>query len=831
MSIDACLQSAVAGKELTQEEARRLKQTYDEFVAANADRPTSAPSVAKQLLSELLHAEAAEKKRRLALTIKATKGLERDFATFAKTSGKDDVGEAALQVLENFNSAGYTGIANNMKAIVGMAQTRLEGLLYEFRRGAVMGDKGRHNLARLDNVVREAFGEGTGDAAAKNLARAWADTAEWLRIRFNDAGGTIGKLENWGMPQFHDAAALLKTGRDGWKAAIMPRLDTSRMVDPMTGRRLAPSQLDTALNHVYDSITMGGWNTREASRRAGTGGVSSRRADHRFLVFRNADDWLAYQKDFGNGDAFQAMMGHINGMARDIAIMEKLGPSPNGTIEWMRQTIEKEGAAGTVGKAARLGGRTGTAARNYAAGKAGKLTRMWESINGDLDTPEREGWAMSMGAARQVTAFTSLGSAVISSVGDVGTQMITRAFNGLPVANVMGDITKAMTTAGRREAVGAGMVLDEAMHVLHTQARMVGDISGPEITRYITDRVLTISGLTPWTRAGRHSFGLSFMREFAEQADKAFDGLHPLMQDTMRRAGIGPEEWNVIRSAPLHGDIDGGRILRPKEIDAIDPALAERYLAMVHSETEHAVPTGSHRSHTFLVHGRPGTFWGEVSRNFAQFKGFAAHFAIMHGMRVHMLLASQDKAMRARGAAYAGGLLISTTLLGALAWQLKSLSNGRDPRRMDDAEFWGAALLQGGGLGIMGDFLFADVNRFGGGLGAMLAGPLGAKMSELRNFAVGNALEGATGEDAKFGREAVKFGASLVPGGSIWYLRLAYQRMVVDQLQWLADPEANKAFKRRQQWWTRSTGQEFFWEPGKAAPTRGPDFGPMLGSP
>ena len=59
----------------------------------------------------------------------------------------------------------------------------------------------------------------------------------------------------------------------------------------------------------------------------------------------------------------------------------------------------------------------------------------------------------------------------------------------------------------------------------------------------------------------------------------------------------------------------------------------------------------------------------------------------------------------------------------------------------------------------------------------------------------------------------------------MWYWRLAYERVVLDQLQYLVDPKANKAFKAKQQWWKRETGQEFFWEPGQTAPQRGPDFG------
>ena len=42
---------------------------------------------------------------------------------------------------------------------------------------------------------------------------------------------------------------------------------------------------------------------------------------------------------------------------------------------------------------------------------------------------------------------------------------------------------------------------------------------------------------------------------------------------------------------------------------------------------------------------------------------------------------------------------------------------------MTSPEFWGAALLQGGGLGIFGDFMVSSVSRGGRGIEETVAGP------------------------------------------------------------------------------------------------------------
>ena len=71
-------------------------------------------------------------------------------------------------------------------------------------------------------------------------------------------------------------------------------------------------------------------------------------------------------------------------------------------------------------------------------------------------------------------------------------------------------------------------------------------------------------------------------------------------------------------------------------------------------------------------------------------------------------------------------MLANLQQLGYLSMTLKELAKGRTPREPDDAASYGklvaAAMVQGGGLGIYGDFLFGEANRVGGGMIASLAG-------------------------------------------------------------------------------------------------------------
>lgn len=838
MSIDHCLSNAVAGGELSRDSAERLKRQYEAFRETYANGgPANAGAQAKADLAESLSAEAATARRRAKLALKNAREIDADLKSYRTPGGRADIAAAALLKLEHFGEAVFSSVAGRRAAIVGMAHARMEELLHHFRRGKVLGDKDRWNAADLDNVRREAFGVDTGDAQARAFANAWMGTAEWLRKRFNAAGGDIGKLDNWGLPQHHDARALRNTGLAPWKEFIAPRLDPARMKHPLTGKPVAPRELDAVLDEIWLSITTDGWAKRQPSRQPfGRGALAKQRAEHRFLVFKDPDAWLEYQQGFGGGgDIFAIMMEHINGMAKDIAAMEVLGPNPGGTVELMKQMIAKEAAAIAAGQPGRLGDVKPDRALDKARKVSDRIDAVWGSISGSLETPVDSRWANGFAAARSLITASVLGAAAISSLSDAGTSIIARSYAGLPSHHAVKEIVKGFSTASRREAVQAGLILDSAMNVFHQQARYVGTLSGPEWASWLADRVLTWSGLSPWTQAARHAFGLAFQVELANHVGKRLDDMPKALADTLRRHGFDDRKWDMMRKAPLHAGNGETKMLRPGEIaERIDERLAERYLEMVQAETEYAVPNGSHRSRTVLLdQNQPGTLTGEIVRSFAQFKSFGAVFAILHGGRIAAELAADKAAGRNRivghGAKYAGALLISTTVFGAISLQLKSLAAGRDPRDVTDPVFWGAALLQGGGLGIYGDFMFSNINRYGGGLGSTIGGPLAQRIGDFWNLTAGNAVQLASGEKTNFGRELVKFARGNMPGGNIWYLRLAFERWALDQAQYLADPEANAAFKRQQRFFEREFGQGYWWRPGEALPARAPDIGGMAG--
>ncbi len=226
----------------------------------------------------------------------------------------------------------------------------MRAVLHEFRKG-FLGDLRRDApriRARLENMVREAFGEDSGDAQAKALAAAWGAAAERLRQRYNEAGGNIGKLDRYGLPQTHNREAILKLGQQKWVDYLMRDgvLDRERMVSRQ-GHQLTDGELREVLGEVWETITTDGWFNREPTYQAYGKGKLAQQLDehHRWLHFKNADEWLSYQKQFGEGDHYTTMTHHVAKMARDIATMEILGPNPEGMRNYLKQLVTKYAGA------------------------------------------------------------------------------------------------------------------------------------------------------------------------------------------------------------------------------------------------------------------------------------------------------------------------------------------------------------------------------------------------------------------------------------------------------------------------------------------------------
>lgn len=823
MTLNNCINRAVNDGQMTPAQAQRILAQYNNAFAAfqNSMGYTQAQIQAANAVLSAAKIAAAQKRRVMQLQAAATQSQLARMAAHKNIRGQASPGDYLQDMISNKRGIGGSTIVGKYEAVRRSFRREMTQGIQAFKANLVGM---RRNKDTLRNTVAELFGETTNDPHAKAIAQAFAATAEKARTRANAAGMHIGKLAKWGLPQAHDTRKIRKVGYAEWRDFIVPRLDLDEMGRVFNnGVPFTPQTVDALVKDAYEAIRTDGYSRRGPSANFGQS-MANRRADHRFFTFKDSAAWTEYADRFGSGrDAFRVMMGHLDSMANDIALMEELGPNP------------AHGFAFLIDAAKQMAARSqDPGALDKVTGKAKLAQNMMDLYSGKTNIPDNRRIAMGAAALRNYLTAAHLGSAILSSTTDFNTQRLAASFAGMASSGPFRKLIRLATSRQMREiANDAGLIFENAVDVGNAAARYELENMHVEAAARLADFTIRASGLGHLTEIQRQAFGLEFMNTAAKSwHGKTFSNLPAKTQRMFKSYGINEIDWALIQTAQIYTAPNGLKLLRSQEIEAVaGQAIADRYMEAVSSLTDFAIPTTDLYGKALVTGGtKPGSIAGEFIRFGLQFKAFPVTLMVTQFSRI---AAEAFQGRAGTAFSYAAGLVVGNTILGALAMQLKETAKGRDPKDMTTPEFWIAALLQGGGLGIFGDFLVADVNRFGNSFGQTLTGPGVAFADDFIRLTAGNIRQAALGQDTDIGKELVEMLRQYTPGGSLWYLRAAFEREVLDQLQAVVDPDARDAFRNKERN-ARKQGTSYFYGPGSSAITgrgsiRAPDLGNAFG--
>lgn len=224
-----------------------------------------------------------------------------------------------------------------------------------------------------------------------------------------------------------------------------------------------------------------------------------------------------------------------------------------------------------------------------------------------------------------------------------------------------------------------------------------------------------------------------------------------------------------------------------------------------------AIPTPGAKERALMNQGLPrGTVMGEAIRSIMQLKGFPITY-ITKG------LSRQYYGKQAAGKSGALGIvqmMIGTTIMGYLAMSAKDILRGKEPREVFSKDTYinpktlQAAFLQGGGAGILGDYIFGEFNRFGQSFSQTLLGPtFGAVDDIARMFA-----KFRDGDEVA--ADAVRFGMRNTPYINLFYTKTAMDYLFLYGLTEHMNPGYLRRMERRVE---QDQGQEFYFPPSRYA--------------
>jgi len=425
------------------------------------------------------------------------------------------------------------------------------------------------NQQGVESVVRAIFGEKTGVPEADAGATEWQTVTSALRDRFNRAGGDVGELDDWGMPHHHSQSKVALAGRDQWVQDILPHLDREHYFNP-DGTRMTDPQLNDFLKEAWTTIATGGANKLEPGTFAGGGARANRGNASRQIHFKDADAYMDYQTKYGDKSLYEVLVGHIEGISKDIALTEVFGPNPDQTFRLFRDEAVRDAKLADPTKIDKIDSRSINTENlyNVVAGKTQPVASRWLATTFDT----LRNWLIA----------SRLGSSIITSFSDEATLHLTARLNHLPEMQLIRNQLATFNPANRMEermAMLAGLALNTLKSTLN---RFGQNGLGKSFSSKLANSVMRVSGLNAITDARKRGFGVTMMGAIGG-VTKEHGSLADLDKHDHRMLlskGISEDDFQVWKKAEQE-DWGGGNdtMLTPESIYRIPDAEIDKVIA------------------------------------------------------------------------------------------------------------------------------------------------------------------------------------------------------------------------------------------------------------
>jgi len=328
--------------------------------------------------------------------------------------------------------------------------------------------------------------------------------------------------------------------------------------------------------------------------------------------------------------------------------------------------------------------------------------------------------------------------------------------------------------------------------------------------------------------SARAAFKEMLANNLARNVGKAFDELQPHLRQMLGKYGFTPETWDLLRQHGELSEANGRKYMTPRAAGKLDEAAAEAHLrkqgvlnanssaddierevialrsdladklgSYYADAAAHSVVTPGAKERSVITgFGKRGSFSGELARYVGMFKMWpAAAMTQILGREIHMSLSSSERAFNI------GALLAFSALGGYMRMTANDLATGRPVRNPMDPNTLLAAVAQGGGLGIYGDYLFGETNRMGASIWSSALGPVAADVEV--GFKIYNRFrQDEFSNDPKTREKALQhmwpdlahFAVKHIPAANLFYLKGALDYMLWYHLYEAASPG----------WWDRT---------------------------
>ncbi|QDP64908.1 MAG: hypothetical protein Unbinned5081contig1001_65 [Prokaryotic dsDNA virus sp.] len=732
--------------------------------------------------------------------------------------------------------------------------------------------------ATMLDMVRELYGENTGNVNAKAMAEAVDYAKEDMRLMFNEAGGIIGKLENRGLKHVHNRIQVMNAGIgrlakergvstarikaemaipgdkgaaarqavfensfDQWFEDIGPKLDWTRIEDFLTGKPFqaeggSAPDIETQrslLKEMFDSIVYGD-RAKDPSYGKNSGTALYRQhAKSRVLHFKSADDWIAYNKVYGTGDPHKSLMAEVHQLSKDIVAMREFGPNPDLGLDFQGQNILAEAKKRGLTPSS-MESDINHAKRMMKIERGGNIpSGYWGAMRANFFSTTRKVLSANL-LERAVVASLSDNAFIRGAVRSIGGNPNNALSNQVRIIAELAK-SKALST---EEMMQWRWITDTHADPGVSAARFEAEMPAAEWSERFSTGVMRASGLTSVTDAGRFNATQIWAGQLGTQIGRKFEDIDPALLTRLKEVGVTEGDWIEFSRADLAFEPEKGvRFLNDlywREATDLPDNVADdiflKFGAAAETFVEEGVATQSLYARAMIdpagTNLEPGSLIYELLKSGGMFKSFVMAVTANQFNTIKRLPTTEARV------AHGAKVIAESTMIAALALQIGEIANGNDPMPMDTTDFWARAVMKGGGLAILGDLFATGETKWGGGFPGYIAGPMVQLTGDTWDLTVSNAVEAGrsilTGEEMKtgFAKEARRYvGRYAIPKDFV-FLGPAVDRLLLDQFQMVLDPESINALEKASKLRENRNGNGSWWMPGSPVPNRAPNLVP-----
>jgi len=878
---DACFLelTKLAGRELTKKEREDMKGVVDTIVKKfeKEDGVGTLDEKVQAALNEMgnqAKIDAIVKKRTAAINIKRRiDNLKKVQTHYAKnyTDGINSIlGESPTSTFGSKDTISANVTAEKAYQIGGVIARLDKERLLEIAKNPEFQKDIFHAMHELGskNPNQEFLAKLNPDVL--KTAKILNDSLELARIRFNKAGGFIGKTESYVMKQSHDQDLISKfAGEDiahgdpkhkkAWVDFVVNKLDMDK-----TYPHLSKAEKLAKIEEDYLEFSTGvHLKYKEPGGFTGPGNVAKGYSHKRSYIFKDKESAFDYWEKAGRGEhVVENVLGQINRMARDTAIMNKFGVNAEANIKTIVDSLEsdliKQGRHSEV-----------TPMRE----KYDNLMRtLWPNVTDQLSSSPDNLFAKFNDGLRNFTYTVNLGSAMLSQFSDIPAgglayRYATTQDFGAFLDGQIGHISRMMEGLSASEKIQTASQLQILIDTMSPHPnRFDADASMVGAANKYMEFVNKANLVSWWQDKSRIAGTALYSHSLAQQRNLKWNDLPAGYKSYMEQFSMTEKEWDILRNSPIEKDLKGREMISPRAIkdialenfDSLDSVkqrlesiqnlkaknkdkLIEaarskarddlhRKMGSLFSEYASMVATeAGYVDRAILNQGtKRGTIPGELLRALSMFKTFTLAFTRKHlgrevqGYHNEKIALHQavkrlfEDGMSGKGLGGIASMAAVAPVYGYLSLALKDLSKGITPRYPEDPkEAWKiymASAGQSGGLGYFGNFLFADKTQYGQSLGQSILGPGLSNLLTVADLATESFHGVKTGDtDAieKTGDKIAKFMLHNIPGANLFWARMPFNLAVGYRMEeW-----ANEGALQRKERKLSKTGQEHFISP------------------